>query len=298
MNKKIIFKTLLFCVTLLIPFSLFGQDFSINGTVLVKYRGDADHVTIPEGITAIGNQAFFLCSLTSVTIPTSVTSIGENAFLGCNSLASVNIPAGVASIGYGAFLNCSSLTGITVDMQNRAYSSEEGILFNKRKTALIQYPAGKPERSYTIPAGVTSIESYAFSDCNKLTSVTIPASVTSIGTGAFKCLNLRSITVDSQNPSFSSEAGVLFNRNKTILIQYPAGKTSGTYTVPDSVTSISGSAFIECINLTSITIPASVASIGDFAFEECNNLQTVVISRKTKLGEGVFPDSVRITYSD
>jgi len=291
-------RALFFCITLLISFSLFGQDFSINGTVLVKYRGDADHVTIPAGITAIGAQAFFLCSLTSVTIPTSVTSIGENAFIGCNSLTSINIPAGVISIGYGAFLNCSSLTGITVDMQNRAYSSEDGILFNKRKTVLIQYPADRPERSYTIPMGVISIESYAFSDSIRLTSVNIPTSVASIGNGAFRCINLRNIAVDNQNLTFSSEVGVLFNKSKTVLIQYPAGKQGISYTVPDGVTSIGVGAFTECINLISITIPTSVTSIGDYAFSECENLQTIVISKKTKLGDSVFPDGARITFRD
>jgi len=265
----------LFCVTLLTPFPFFGQDFSINGRVLARYRGDADHVTIPEGITTIGNQAFFLCVLTSVTIPPSVTSIGENAFIGCSSLISVNIPAGVTSIGYGAFLNCSSLSSITVDSRNRAYSSEDGVLFNKNKTVLIQYPADKPESTYTVPASVISISEYAFSDSNHLISVSIPAGVTFIGKSALGCLNLRSVQVDSQNMSFSSEGGVLFNKNKTVLIQYPGNRSAESYTVP-----------------------VSVASIEDYAFADCNNLRTVVVSRRIKIGKDVFPEGIEIVYSD
>ena len=102
----------------------------------------------------------------------------------CSGLTSVTIPNSVTSIGDNAFVCCSGLTSIVVDASNTAYSSQDGVLYNKAKTVLIQCPGGK-SGGFTIPDSVTSIGDYAFASCTGLTSVTIPNSVTSIGDGAF-----------------------------------------------------------------------------------------------------------------
>ena len=95
-----------------------------------------------------------------------------------------------------------------------------------------------------------------------MNSIFIPDSVTNIGEGAFSyCLGLTEILVDENNTYFTSDNGVLFNKNKTELYTYPAGKSEKEYTIPDSVTSILEDAFLFCSNLTSITIPDSVTSI-------------------------------------
>jgi len=102
-KRKIILKALLLCVTLCVPFSLFSQDFEINETVLVKYRGNAENVTIPDGITAIGDGAFSYCgSLRSITIPKSVISIGDNAFYVCSNIGTVVVSRGT-TIGNEVF---------------------------------------------------------------------------------------------------------------------------------------------------------------------------------------------------
>jgi len=229
-------------------------------------------VTIPNSVTSIGNWVFEGCTgLTSVTIPNSVTSIGVWAFKDCTGLTSVTIGTGVTSIGYYAFCGCTGLTSVNVAGDNTKYASVNGVLFNKTKTELIQYPFGKTG-AYTIPNSVTSIGDYAFYVCTGLTSVTIGTGVTSIGYCAFcGCTGLTSISVAGDNTKYSSLDGVLFNKTKTELIQYPGGKT-GAYTIPNSVTSIGGSAFAGCNSLTSVTIENGVTSVGDEAFDGCKDL--------------------------
>lgn len=206
-------------------------------------RSDITSVVIEPGVTSIGSQAFYECSnLTSITIPSGLTSIGEQAFGNCTGLTSITIPSGFISIGDYAFWNCTGLTSITI--QN----------------------------------GVTSIGTGAFWNCSGLTSITIPSSVTSIGVNVFYgCSGLTDITVDSSNPSFCSESGVLFNKDKTTLIYYPLGKNDSSYTIPDGVTVIEQYAFYCNSKLTSVTIPSGVTSIGEMAFRECSGLTSVIV---------------------
>lgn len=233
-------------------------------------------VEMPEGVTSIGNNAFSACrNLTSVVIPESVTNIGFAAFMACNGLTSVTIPAGVASISSTSFGACFILENIFVDEGNTVYASADGILFNKDQTTLITYPAGKKNTTYIIPEGVANIASCAVYNCGYLTSVTIPRSVASIGDNAFDfCYNLRDISVDEGNEAYASVDGVLFNKERTVLVTYPAGKENTAYTIPDGVTNVGRSAFWDCM-LTSIVIPESVTKIEWGAFRDCSNLKDV-----------------------
>ena len=228
-------------------------------------RSSVKTVVIGDSVTSIGECAFYYCTgLTSVTIPDSVTSIGDGAFENCTGLTSVTIPDSVTSIGDEAFNNCTRLTSITVKEGNPKYSSDEyGVLFNKDKTLLIQYPIGNKRTSYTIPDSVTSISYAAFSGCTSLTSVTIPDSVTSIGEAAFwLCTSLTSVTIGNSVTSIGSSA-------------FSICVSLTSVTIPDSVTSIGNGAFYFCTSLTRVTIPDSVTSIGDNAFISCTSLTDV-----------------------
>jgi len=255
MNKRVI----LIAALVIFAAALYGQnagDFTIKGTVLTKYNGKAAEVVIPAnlGITEIGGRAFDYPKITSVVIPAGVTTIGDWAFSGCENL-----------------------TAITVNEQNTAYTSVDGVLFNKAKTTLIKYPAGKQGQKYTIPNSVTSIERNAFSYCTSLTSVTIPNSVISIGDGAFySCRSLASITIPDSVTSIGRSA-------------FDSCKGLTSITIPNSVTSIERDAFSFCRSLASITIPNSVTSIGDGAFYSCRSLASITIPNSvTSIGELAF----------
>ncbi|MCD7887369.1 MAG: leucine-rich repeat protein [Clostridiales bacterium] len=222
-----------------------------------SYRESIKSVSIGSSVTSISGYAFSGCTnLTSVSIGSGVTSIGSYAFDNCTSLASVTIPSSVTSISSFAFYSCTSLTAFTVNSSNTTYCSSSGVLFNKAKTSLIAYPAGKTSTSYTIPSTVTSIGNCAFRSCTSLTSVTIPSSVTSIGVCAFAgCTSLTSVTIPSSVTSIGSSA-------------FRVCTSLASVTISSSVTStaIKSYAFYDCTSLTSVVIPSGVTSIGTEAF--------------------------------
>lgn len=233
-------------------------------------------ITLPDSVTNIGQGAFSGCSLTNLTLDGGVISIGSGAFQGCRCLTAVEIPSSVISIGLGAFEGCVELTNITVDLNNPAYSSAGGVLFDVNLATLIQFPTGLGG-SYVIPSSVTSIGEDAFLGCSGLTRVTLGSGISTIGSEAFTgCASLTNITVGPSNPAYSSADGVLFNLSQTALIAFPGGK-AGIYAIPDGVTNLGGDAFYGCANLTSVFVPVSVVSISDPVFYLCSGLTNVTV---------------------
>ena len=237
----------------------FAYDFQ-SGDLYYNITSDTTvEVTYQKYWQEIWNSANYQ-GLTTATIPEtvtyngttySVTSIGDYTFDNCFSLTSVTIPNSVTNIGMSALYGCSGLTSIT------------------------------------IPNFVTSIGNNAFSGCSSFTSITIPNSVTSIGNYAFiSCESLTSMMVESGNTVYDTRENcnaIIETASKTLI----AGCQSTT--IPNSVTSIGGSAFYGCSSLTSLTIPNSVTSIGSSAFSDCSSLTSITIPNSvTTVGDYAF----------
>ena len=284
----------------------------------VYHNSKVKKIVIENGVTSIGEWAFYSSGLNSVTIPDSVTSIGSHAFYDCSSLTSITIPNSVTSIGEGAFHYCSSLTSITIP---DSVTNIEDYAFYKCSSLT----------SITIPDSVTSIGYKAFENCSSLTSITIPKSVTSIGSGVFHNCNNLTVYLENGSTLTSNDLGV----DESKIVSYSQWNEdnltwkldadgtlniSGTGTmkdydsndnpspatqkkdsikkvvIEDGVTSIGKYAFWYCSNLTSITIPDSVTSIGDAAFRSCSSLTSITIPNSvTSIGYAAFYDCSNLT---
>ncbi|MBQ8171524.1 MAG: fibronectin type III domain-containing protein [Oscillospiraceae bacterium] len=291
-----------------------------DGTIeIADYTGFASDLSIPSEIdgykvSSIDSYAFLNCkSITSVIIPDGVNSIKQGAFQDCTGITYVMIPASVTNIGSIVFRGCINLTNINIDDNNLYYKSIDGVLFDINVSKLLCYPAGKVDANYIIPNSVTdigydafmycvyltnislspnlkSIETFAFGHCNGLTSITIPKNVSFISPYAFyDCTNLLSIFVDVDNPYFKCIDGVLFSKDGTALVRYPAGKKNEYYDIPNHVTTIRASAFQDCVCLTDVKIPKSVTCISEEAFFNCTNLACMELPNSvTSIGQGAF----------
>ena len=261
-------------------------------------------------IATIGDRAFAYCSaLESIRILQRVTSIGYQAFFGCGNMQKfvVDLTNPAYCTGFGDILynkdrdrliqapgdyGGATSSGSVVTIEDYAFY---GTGFSKLEktgwlTTIGKYAFSHCDRleSVTLGDNVTTIGEFAFSHSRKFTSIAIPAKTTNIGTGAFTgCSSLKKILVAPNNPAYSIDGRyVLFNKDQTILLQVPGG-ILGSYTLPETVTTIGAYAFTGCNNLTSISIPAAVTTIEDNAFKDCVNLQTIHFSGQKAQWDGI-----------
>jgi hypothetical protein len=256
-------------------------------------------LAIPEQVTYIGRSAFGSNRLTRVAIPPGIETIADNAFEG-NCLTRVLIPPGVRGIGKWAFFH-NRLADIEIP---NSVTTIGDCAFMHNELAGID-----------LPASVTGIGRRAFAE-NRLASVFIPRTLVSIGGGAFaNNPALMAIVTDSENPSYTSVDGVLFSKDKTVLVSYPAGKGT-VYTIPDGVTTIAPYACDNCQleqvifpaslgvigksafadnHLTGVTLPPGVKTIDNFAFFH-NELSCIIIGMDVELYRGGSSDDFSSMY--
>lgn len=226
-------------------------------------------VNLPEGLTRINNSTFWQCeSLKNINIPNSVTYIGGYSFIGCSSLESVCIPNGVTRIEKDTFSGCTNLSN--VEIPNGVTTIGEQAFYNCSSLSAIDFPDH-----------LTSLGNWAFGKCTSIKRVELPESLSYIGSGIprspfDKCTSLMSIEVDENNEKYSSDGGVLFNKDKTVMKLFPAGKT-GEYRIPDNVNIIDYNAFSSCTGITRLEIPMSVTKIRESSFSECLGLTDVYL---------------------
>lgn len=220
----------------------------------------------------------------SAVIESGVQSISGGAFSGCTALEKVSISDTVAQIDLNAFDGCTALAEFEVAADNKAFSSDGGVLFSADKK-LLRCPVGK-SADYAVPSGTVAIAGGAFKDCAKLESLVIPDSVTAIGKSAFEnCAALKRITLPKsiaklETLTFSGCAALaettLPDGLKTLGEKVFSGCAAlKSVRIPAEVTVIPTEAFSGCSSLESITIPKNVSHINERAFDGCTALKKV-----------------------
>lgn len=209
-----------------------------------------------------------------------------------NTITSLTIPAGVRRLDLRGAHNLKS---VSVSADNPYYTSIDGVVFNKDCTILEEFPRGRGG-SYTVPGGVLEIGSHSFRGCHYLRTVTLPASVNNVDAWGFiGCSTLKAFHVAEENPSYTVEDGVLFDRSMETLIAYPCGK-GGSYTVPSGVRTIDDGAFYDCEGCGEITIPEGVTTLGSECFRGCDAFRINVPASISYVGCSVFSQGSYMIY--
>ncbi len=288
-----------------------GVLFNKDMTVLVQYpagkqekwvetpEGQARVYEIPEGVTSVQQWAFSRCYyLDSVTIPQSMTNV--QGFNACKSLRFITIPESVSIIGEAAFYGCSNLQKVVIEdgterIEINAFNSCKALREITLPQTLLYLGGGSFNNcstleNITIPPNVIEIDEFALAQCYELREIHLPAALAEIKSDSLnECTSINRITVDENNVHYCSEDGVLFNKDKTKLVTYPAGKDDLAYTVPKGVESVGQEAFSYNGYIQRVILPSSVAEIERWGFIECSSLETVVLTdHLQKIGFRVF----------
>ena len=223
-------------------------------------------VKIPENISELGEEVFAYSSLKKVEFAdgSRVSKIGYSAFVGCQ-IEELHVPDNVTAIGTSAFYFCPNLRVLEFGPNSKCQTIGDDAFAECQQLEKLELPAkmtGIGKRSFwnsglkeiRIGKGIQIIEAGAFSNCKKLDT----------------------LIVDEKNPVYTTANGVLFNKEKTELLIYPAAKT-GSYQVPDGVIKIQDNAFAGVSRMERITFNSDLREIGESAFAECSSLETPIL---------------------
>ena len=278
-------------------------------------------IVFPEGMTSLGDQAFYKCSsLEEAKFPSTLESIGNATFYECKALNGVTFPAGIKSINDNAFYGCASLTSIvwpeSLTSINDNMFYECNALADIKLHENVTYIGKSAFRgcafeSIDLPSKITQISDGTFYSCENLSHIDIPESVTSIGTNAFRftgltelnisanvtslgssmitgCTKLQRVNIAEGNPNYTDIDGVIFNKEKTLLLAYPGGKGE-EYDMPDSTEEIFQYAFNQVASIKSIKFSKNLKVIGLSAFYGCSQLEAIEFyDALEKIGDTAF----------
>ena len=272
---------------------------------------------LPSGLKKVGESAFRDCiSMTSMSTDNDDLELGERTFENCASLSEIHLADGISELYGGVFNSCKSLVNIKLPAKLNILGESSFADCSSLQSIDIPTPVTKLDdmvfsgclslQSVSLKDKITKIGKYAFKDCKSLENIFIPRSVQNIGAGAFRgCAALEEIVVDPHNRYFKSLNGILFNKNKSELVCYPAKLAANHFSVPDGVAVISAWAFCETSALETIEIPDSVTEIGEGAFYGCSSLKNIELPESvvriddtafhgcTSLQYAIVPDSVK-----
>lgn len=287
--------------TLTVPEKIDGMPVKTIGTSAFYGCTALKRIVLPKSVESISTSAFAQCtSLVEIQMPDSLKKIGYYAFDGCTSLKEVTLPSAVESIGEKPFRSCSLLEKINISGTNAYYTSKDGVLYNKNCTKIIDYPSGKADKEFTVLSSVVELGNYSFYETENLVSLNIPDSVTKIGEQAIRgskmlrtvnigagvktlgntvlsaCSELKEINVSKSNTTFASEGGALYSKDKKILYCVGGG-ISGTFNIPNTVSTVLGMSMASCEKIKEITVPKSVTLIEANAFRGCDALMDIAV---------------------
>ena len=240
----------------------------INSTVSAFSNEEIDFLySVDNDEVSINGFALYDGIYEIVDIPETidympVTKISESAFSNRTDIVELYLPSSIKTVGENAFNNCCSL---------------EKVVFAN--------------------GGVVTIDDGAFGVCESLKDIILPEGLESLGVDVFyKSENIENIFIGENSNNYSSENGVLFNKDKTVIIKYPPAKSDETYTIPETVTKIESWAFSYSSNLIELELPSSVTSVCDFAFYNCSNIKTVTtLKNVVQLGGAAFENCYSLT---
>ena len=254
-------------------------------------------------VTEIREKVFYGCkALTNVVLPATLTKLDKAAFDGCSSLTEITLPKKLKTLGEAVFEGCTALEAINVAEGNASFASADGVLFNKAKTNLLAFPAGKTG-AYAVPSGTEEIAASAFSRCVGLSAITLPETLTTIGDEVFyRCTGLTELTLPNSVTSIGESFVCRCSALKSVtlgsgistvgesMFYYANGLES--IDVPEGYTSIGYEAFASCSALKSVTLPSTIGTIAAEAFYGCSALEsfTIKVAAPIAITTDVFED--------